>query len=646
MDIIERENVNVESALIVKGLTLTETDSELETFLQKYGSIRRNLIIDDQTSEFHHHGIVEYAHSTSMLNLTPLLPLTLGSLSNPTVTFQVRALASVYKQTASGTVTEEYLETLKALARGSGKPFLDVLQGELEKLQEAHSANRTPVRAQNASFDDSQSVEAIVPEPVCCSPMPLSTSAETVEMRTPESKDPTKRREASMAFPNSETVVDGVTVTTNPTFPASIADPPGIQRMVVEHIVKTADATMAQQASVRLRVFSGRSPRPPNEPDFDTWRASVDLLLSDPSVSDLHRARRILDSLLPPAADVVKHVRPPALPAVYLELLESVYGSVEDGDELLAKFMGTLQNQGEKSSDFLHRLQVILSTTIRRGGIAERDHDRCLLKQFMRGCWDDGLIASLQLGRREAQPPTFAELVVLIRTEEGKHASKEERMKKYLGLSKAPNTYPRPRATTQQVSAYSHETPNADTSETDLIKKQLAEVQAQVANLGQTTGHKRPSGSSEKVELSTLRKVVEDLRTQVTTLKASMAQEVKRENSDDSEIAKLRQQVAELQAQSVAQKSYRDYSCETASPRVFPPQNLFETDIGRSARRAQPMTNRPRPRYCFRCGEDGHLAIACDNAANPAKVEEKRRKLREQQAQWDSLRGHSSLSLN
>lgn len=638
--------MNVESALIVKGLTLTETDSELETFLQKYGSIRRNLIIDDQTSEFHHHGIVEYAHSTSMLNLTPLLPLTLGSLSNPTVTFQVRALASVYKQTASGTVTEEYLETLKALARGSGKPFLDVLQGELEKLQEAHSANRTPVRAQNASFDDSQSVEAIVPEPVCCSPMPLSTSAETVEMRTPESKDPTKRREASMAFPNSETVVDGVTVTTNPTFPASIADPPGIQRMVVEHIVKTADATMAQQASVRLRVFSGRSPRPPNEPDFDTWRASVDLLLSDPSVSDLHRARRILDSLLPPAADVVKHVRPPALPAVYLELLESVYGSVEDGDELLSKFMGTLQNQGEKSSDFLHRLQVILSTTIRRGGIAERDHDRCLLKQFMRGCWDDGLIASLQLGRREAQPPTFAELVVLIRTEEGKHASKEERMKKYLGLSKAPNTYPRPRATTQQVSAYSHETPNADTSETDLIKKQLAEVQAQVANLGQTTGHKRPSGSSEKVELSTLRKVVEDLRTQVTTLKASMAQEVKRENSDDSEIAKLRQQVAELQAQSVAQKSYRDYSCETASPRVFPPQNLFETDIGRSARRAQPMTNRPRPRYCFRCGEDGHLAIACDNAANPAKVEEKRRKLREQQAQWDSLRGHSSLSLN
>ncbi len=174
---------------------------------------------------------------------------------------------------------------------------------------------------------------------------------------------------------------------------------------------------------MRLRAFSGRRPRPPNEPDYDTWRASVDLLLSDPSISDLQRVRRILDSLLPPAADVVKHVRPPALPGVYLEILESVYGSVEDGDELLAKFMGTLQNQGEKSSDYLHRLQVILSATIRRGGIEEKDRDRCLLKQFCRGCWNNGLIASLQLEKVKAQPPTFAELVVLIRTEEGKHAS-------------------------------------------------------------------------------------------------------------------------------------------------------------------------------------------------------------------------------
>ncbi len=101
------------------------------------------------------------------------------------------------------------------------------------------------------------------------------THAETNEMRTPELKDPTKRPIAPVISPNSESTIDGVTVTIIPVFFVNIVDPPSVQRMIVEHIVKTGDATMAQHATVRLRAFSGRSPRPPNEPDFDTWRASV-----------------------------------------------------------------------------------------------------------------------------------------------------------------------------------------------------------------------------------------------------------------------------------------------------------------------------------------------------------------------------------
>ncbi|KAG1954310.1 interleukin-1 receptor accessory protein-like 1-A [Pimephales promelas] len=292
MEIIERESVDVANALLVKGLTLTETDDELSTFLQRYGTVKRSLIIDDQTSEFHQHAIVEYAYSSAMQDLAPMLPLTLGSLSNPSVMFQVRALASVCNQT--------------------------------DELQEVHSTNCTPEKVQNVSCDDSREVE----------------------MRDLEFKNPIKRQTSPIAFP--ETTVDGVTVTTRSGFPMNIVDPQGVQKMVVEHIVKSADATMLQQTSIRLKSFSGRCPRPPNEPDFDTWRVNVELLLSDPAISDLQRVRKILDSLLSPAADVVKHVRPPALPAVYLELLESVYGSVEDGDELLAKFMGTLQNQGSQ----------------------------------------------------------------------------------------------------------------------------------------------------------------------------------------------------------------------------------------------------------------------------------------------------------
>lgn len=268
MDIIEKEQVKVENALIVKGLTLTETDSELETFLQKYGAVKRNLIIDDPTSDFHHNVILEFAHSSAMLNLTPLLPLTLGSLLNPNVIFQVRALASVHNQTTSGAVTEEYVGMLKALARESGRPFSDVLQEELEKLQETQFASGPPAVAQSLCSDGSQGAEAIVPAPVSYSPGPLLNRDEIVGIQTPESKDPTKRLMVSVTSPDLERNIDGVTVTTSPAFPVNVVEPPGVQRMVVEHIVKTSEHATSQQALVCLRAFSGRSPHPLLEPNF------------------------------------------------------------------------------------------------------------------------------------------------------------------------------------------------------------------------------------------------------------------------------------------------------------------------------------------------------------------------------------------
>lgn len=87
MEIVKRENVNVANALIVDGLMLTQVDSELETYLQRYGSISRNIIIDDPVSEFHRNAIIEYNHYSAIQNLSPFLPLTLGSLSDPGVTF-------------------------------------------------------------------------------------------------------------------------------------------------------------------------------------------------------------------------------------------------------------------------------------------------------------------------------------------------------------------------------------------------------------------------------------------------------------------------------------------------------------------------------------------------------------------------------
>uniref|UniRef100_A0A9J7XU78 Paraneoplastic antigen Ma-like C-terminal domain-containing protein n=1 Tax=Cyprinus carpio carpio TaxID=630221 RepID=A0A9J7XU78_CYPCA len=123
------------------------------------------------------------------------------------------------------------------------------------------------------------------------------------------------------------------------------------------------------------------------------------------------------------------------------------------------KLENALQDQGEKPSTYLHRLHVMLSATIRRGGVTEAEWSRYLLKQFCRGCWDNSLIADLQLDGRKISPPSFAELVVLIRTAEDKQSLKEERMRKHLGLNKHAPVPVKFRMTTHQQSVYSSDVP-------------------------------------------------------------------------------------------------------------------------------------------------------------------------------------------
>ncbi len=185
-----------------------------------------------------------------------------------------------------------------------------------------------------------------------------SDSPVAVESQTPQLSQSQGAGEEALASPSSDQVFflsvqqskeTSLTKTnganTVPMFvalPMDVLSPPSVQRVVVEHVLWTTDAVSTQYAPMCLRSFSGKILRPPNKPDYDTWRASVDFLLDDPSISDLSHTRKILDSLLPPAAGVIKHIGPQASPTVYLELLESVYGSVKDGDKLWARFMTLL----------------------------------------------------------------------------------------------------------------------------------------------------------------------------------------------------------------------------------------------------------------------------------------------------------------
>ncbi|KAE8287194.1 Retrovirus-related Pol polyprotein from transposon opus Protease [Larimichthys crocea] len=176
--------------------------------------------------------------------------------------------------------------------------------------------------------------------------------------------------------------------------------------------------------------------------------------------------------------------------------------------------MGILQNNEEKPSDYLNRLQVALSAVVRRGGITESERNRYLLKQFCRGCWNDALIADLQLERKMNALPSFAELVLLIRTEEDKQASKHNRMKKHLGLHKSNPAAPKLRVASQQLAACSCAIPEIEVTETEVLKRQLSEIQAQVAVLQTTTPHKVKANCPDTTEINTLKRQIADIQAQ------------------------------------------------------------------------------------------------------------------------------------
>lgn len=556
MDIVEAEGIKVPNSVIVSGLTNTEQDDELMEILKDYGSFARTLTISDKMSEFYQATIIEYNSGQALQSLERQLPYRHQLSCDPSITYHVRALSSVFTQQLGNSVTKSYLEGLKEIAKMSGTNFEAVLSQMLSQM----SAELTPMSTDLEPRDGNPSEQL---SQVFPSESHRITIAKPSQVDEPLSQHTPIKSNAPPLYASQQ-----------------VYNPTEVQKLIVEHVVRSGEVAAQGPVQTRLRVFSGKCPRPGHEVDYDTWRSGAELILKDPSLSDLHVSRKIVDSLLPPAADVIKHLRPEAPSSAYLQLLDSAFGVVEDGDELLARFMNTLQDAGEKPSAYLYRLQTALRMTIKRGGIPPEEADRHLLKQFCRGCWDNDLITELQLEQKRNRPPSFAHLLLNLRTEEDKHTAKVNRMKQHLGSSK------------QRALMHSQRTWTSDefeqkevsnmvslATETQGLKKQIAKLQSQLANLATKPKIQKKSTLPEAV------------------------------NRQDKKRA------------------------GTAGTESVTPVN-------------RKSTGRPRPWYCFTCGEDGHVASSCLSEPNPSLVTTKRKLLREKQLLWDSQNPISKSDLN
>lgn len=55
---------------------------------------------------------------------------------------------------------------------------------------------------------------------------------------------------------------------------------------------------------------------------------------------------------------------------------------------------------------------------------------------------------------------------------------------------------------------------------------------------------------------------------------------------------------------------------------------------------AQQVTAKPpKPWFCFRCGEDGHIARTCEGSINKALVDQKYKELKLKQDEWKVKNG-------
>lgn len=112
-------------------------------------------------------------------------------------------------------------------------------------------------------------------------------------------------------------------------------------------------------------------------------------------------------------------------------------------------------------------------------------------------------------------------MVISIRTEEDRQASKEDRMRNHFGLNKQ-SIAPKLRTATHQMSAYPHDAVGGAAEEVDTMRAQISELHARVAAI-QTSTYQKCQPESPKNDVKQLRKELRELQAQVEAMKTCIS---------------------------------------------------------------------------------------------------------------------------
>ncbi|XP_068451557.1 uncharacterized protein [Clinocottus analis] len=333
----------------------------------------------------------------------------------------------------------------------------------------------------------------------------------------------------------------------------------------------------------RLRTYSGVTPTPTGEECLDSWLEQAKFIVDESECSVKEKRRRILESLKGPALEIIQAVRmtePDASPMEYIHAIESIFGRSESGEDLYFSFRSLRQQPGERLSEFLQRLERSLIKVVQGGGLQVSAANKARIEQLIRGSTSDLMLLQLKVRERKDNPPTFLNLLQEIREEEGHQFARQS-----LGA-------PLRRQNVRAVQAEKGFEPElAYQSE---FRAQMEEMKAKMGERTRTQ-HQLPSDCP-----------------------ISGPKEMKKPTESHNELQSLKKQVKALEDKMsvMAVKSTVDSSRETMSQ--------FNRYRAASSHKPVPFkVQSPKESdeyFCYRCGENGHIAPRCTEPENPQKV--------------------------
>lgn len=170
----------------------------------------------------------------------------------------------------------------------------------------------------------------------------------------------------------------------------------------------TQTATKVVTSQIRIVNFSGDAK---SDSTYDLWRYEVScLLMSDQPKDQIMNAIR--RSLRGEAARVMMRLGPEVTVDSFLHKMDSVFGTVEEKEALLAEFYSAQQKDSESTAIWGCRLEDLLSKAAQYTTLSAEDSDHMLREMFWKGLRPELKDIS---GHRFDSTKTFDELRVALR---------------------------------------------------------------------------------------------------------------------------------------------------------------------------------------------------------------------------------------